>query len=160
MLMKVLVLSVLLLMLTACEGERSPISAPRPTTSSTAGIFDDLTITLELSSSSVRSGRQVDSTLKVVNNSGRTITDPACLIGSARYALVPEDDPGAELWLQPIVDCGGGFKMPDGFVGIYQDRTFPAKSGDGEPLPPGRYIAALEIDGYSERLEQPIEVTG
>jgi hypothetical protein len=95
----------------------------------------------------------------VRNDSGKTVTDPGCLIGSGRYALVPVNDPGAELWLDPVVDCSGPFRMPDGFTDRYSGPRFPARTKYGEALPPGDYIATLQIEGYSERLTQPVAVT-
>lgn len=123
------------------------------------GRFDELTITLELKASSVQSGGEVGSSLTVRNDSGETIVDPSCLIGAGRYALVPVDDPDAELWLQPVVDCSGTFKMADGFMERSAGPTFLARTKHGEALPPGEYTATLEIEGYSERLEEPIKVT-
>ena len=38
--------------------------------------------------------------------------------------------------------------------------TFYARTKYGEPLPPGDYLAALEIRGLSERVEYPVTVTG
>lgn len=84
--------------------------------------------------------------------------DPACVIGSGRYALVPIDDPDPELWLRPVVDCQGPTEMRDGYRDRSSGRTFFARTKHGEPLPPGDYIAALEIEGYSERLEVPVKV--
>jgi hypothetical protein len=67
-------------------------------------------------------------------------------------------DPDAELWLQPVVDCGGPFKMRDGFLERSSGPTFPARTQQGESLEAGSYIASLAIEGYSDRLEVPIEV--
>ena len=84
--------------------------------------------------------------------------DPGCVIGSGRYALIPVDDPEAELWLQPVVDCQGPTKMRDGYRDRSSGPTFRARTKHGDPLPSGRYIATLEIEGYSERLQVPVEV--
>jgi hypothetical protein len=165
MLIRLLALS---LLLSACGGatgsdlaSQSQTATPTPTENEapTSGRFDGLTITLELKASSVPSGDEVGSSLTVRNDSGETIVDPSCLIGAGRYALVPVDDPDADLWLQPVVDCSGVFKMPDGFIERSAGPTFPARTKHGEALPPAEYIATLEIEGYSERLEEPIEVT-
>ncbi|HEV3471915.1 MAG TPA: hypothetical protein VG408_01740 [Actinomycetota bacterium] len=94
------------------------------------------------------------------NDSGKTIIDPECVIGSGRYALVPVDDPDAELWLEPVVDCGQAFRMPDGFIDRSGGPTFPARTKYGDPLPPGDYLATLKIEGYSKPLQEPVEVTG
>lgn len=143
----------------ATQGQPTHFATPTEKKAPAAGKFDGLTITLVLKASSVPSGGTVGSTLMVRNDSGETIIDPACRIGSGRYALVPVDDPDAELWLQPVADCPDAFKMPDGFDERYVGPSFPATTKTGEALAPGQYIATLEIDGYSERLEESIEVT-
>lgn len=157
----------IVVLLSACQSTTAPAPVTQaPSTTSTPtqrqrvapGHFDGLTITLELKALSVRSGATIGSTLTVRNDSGKTIIDPECVIGSGRYALVPVDDPDAELWLQPVVDCSGAFKMPDGFIERSAGPTFRATTKHGEALPPGQYIATLEIEGYSERLQQPVEV--
>lgn len=152
------------LLLSACgDGATSAVQkgveTPAVHPTKRPGMFDPLTIRLELKADSVPSGGQVGAVLIVSNNSGRTVVDPDCRLGAGRYALVPVDDPGAELWLQPVVDCSGPFEMPDGFSERYGGKTFPARTKFGDALPPGDYIAALEIQGFSERLEQPVEVT-
>lgn len=165
MLVRLLALSLLLSVCGGATGSapatQGQTDSPSPTENKAgaAGRFDGLTITLELKASSVPSGGEVGSTLTVRNDSGETVVDPSCLVGAGRYALVPVDDPDAELWLQPVVDCSGAFKMPDGFMERSAGPTFPARTKHGEALPPGEYIAMLEIEGYSERLEEPIEVT-
>jgi hypothetical protein len=163
--LRLLVLS--LLVMPGCAaptGSASPVqitATPIPTENdpTIGGRLDGLTIILELNDSAVPSGGTVGSSLAVRNDSGKTIIDPACRIGSGRYALVPVDDPDAELWLQPVVDCADAFKMPDGFSDRYAGPIFPARTKYGEALPPGRYVATLEIMGYTERLQQPIEIT-
>jgi hypothetical protein len=166
MFIRSLVISLLLLTACGAEARPAPVSGgPTTATSSppekkaTAGRFDGLTIHLELEASSVSSGREVGSSLTVRNGSGELVVDPKCLLGSGRYALVPIEEPGAELWLQPVVDCGARLKMPDGFTDRYSGPTFPARTQYGDPLPPGDYVATLEIEGYPELLGQPIEVT-
>ena len=157
----------LLLLLPACGSAAAPatpgksVAGATPTPSATAppGALDGLKIRLELEASSLPAGGTVGSSLTVKNDSGKTITDPSCLIASGRYALVPVDDPDAELWLQPVADCPDALKMPDGFRDRYAGPDFPANTKYGEPLPPGDYIATLEIEEYSERLQQPVEVT-
>jgi hypothetical protein len=156
------------LALTACQASTdssyaAPPVGPRTVTSTetdeTPPIFDELDIRLELKASSVRAGDQVGSFLTVRNRSGGTVTDPRCLLASGRYALVPVDDPEAELWQQIVVDCGGPFKMSSGFSDRWAGPSFLARTKFGEALPPGDYIATLEIKGYSQRLAEPIEIT-
>lgn len=145
---------------TACDyfmvGRSSP-PAPGHTAAVTSGELDGLTIVLKLAASSIRSGGSVASTVTVKNHSGATITDPSCLLAAYGFALVPENDPEADLWGRVIVDCGGGFKMPDGFIDTKSGPTFPARTDRGYPLAPGNYLATLEIDGH--RVAVPIEVT-
>jgi hypothetical protein len=116
-------------------------------------------MTLELDETSVRTGGEIESRLLIQNRSGKTVTDPGCLIAAGRYALVPMDEPDAELWLAPVVDCQGAFATPDGFKKSYSGPTFPAATKFGDPLPPGRYIASLKIEGLSGRLERHVVVT-
>ncbi len=142
-----------------------------------------LELALAFGTTEVTTGEELPSRLTVRNASGHDITDPACIIGSGRYALVPAEEPDAELWLQPIVECNGPFVYTDGFVAEYDGPTFPARTMYGEPLSPGDYIAVLETDarrratsnfgdpipppdnpadldadGLSQRLEYPIRV--
>jgi hypothetical protein len=49
--------------------------------------------------------------------------------------------------------------MRDGFTASYGDLVFPARTKFGEALPPGRYVAAIEYQGLSRRLQVPVEVT-
>lgn len=120
--------------------------------------FDDLDLALRLDSSTVASGAEIAGELIVVNRSGDEVVDPGCWLAASRSALVPADDPGAELWRQVVVDCGGPNTIHPG------DRqtdvlTFVAATKYGDPLPPGDYVAAVEYRGLSRRLEVPVEVT-
>lgn len=150
----------LLLLLVACGGAQgSARDSSERAGGATARRFDALTLSLKLEKTSVPSGGEIESELVIQNRSGKRITDPGCLLGAGRYALVPVDDPAAELWLVPVVDCQGPFVMGDGFSESYSGPTFLAATKFGDPLPPGRYIASLEIEGRSDRLEQPVDVT-
>lgn len=121
------------------------------------GRFDALSISIRLDSRHVASGNTVRGRLVVVNDSGHSVVDPSCHIAEGRYALVPADEPDAELWLRPLTDCGGPQSMPPGFR-EESDRDFPARTKFGEPLPPGEYLAVLEIAGLSQRLSYPVTV--
>jgi hypothetical protein len=88
----------------------------------------------------------------------RTVVDPSCVISEGRYALVPADDLDAELWVRPMTDCSGPHAMPPGFRGESRGPDFPAHTKFGEPLPPGEYLAVLEIEGLSQRLSYPVTV--
>ena len=121
--------------------------------------FDGLDIDLDFPTVEVPSGGELTSRMRVANNSGRTVVDPSCLIGSARYALVPVDEPDPDLWLRPVVDCGGPYPMPDGYEDSHDGPAFPATDRFGEPLVPGRYLAVVAIDGRTEPLRYPVTVT-
>jgi hypothetical protein len=121
--------------------------------------LDGLDVRLDLGDS-VASGGELRSQLIVENPSGHDIVERGCQLGTGRYALVPVDDPDAELWIQPEVDCGGDWVIPDGFADTYDGPTFPATTRFGDPLPPGDYLAVVEIDGLRERLSYPVRVTG
>lgn len=121
--------------------------------------FDDLDLTLELESTTVASGAELDGELVVENRSGEKVVDPGCWLAASKAALVPPDDPDAELRLQVVVDCGGPNTIHPGD----EQRdvlTFVAATKYGDPLPPGDYVAAVEYRGLSRRIEVPVEVTG
>ena len=59
---------------------------------------EGLDLALTFPTTEVTAGEELPSTLTIKNSSGHDITDPACIIGSGRYALVPADEPDAELW--------------------------------------------------------------
>jgi hypothetical protein len=88
----------------------------------------------------------------------RTVVDPTCVISEGRYALVPADDLDAELWVRPMTDCSGPHAMPPGFREESRGPDFPAHTRFAEPLPPGEYLAVLEIEGLSQRLSYPVTV--
>ena len=120
--------------------------------------FDPLAVSLTLSSDRVASGKTLRNRLVVENPSDQSVTDPGCLIGTGRYALVPANDPDAELWRQPVADCGGPYEMKPGFREASHGPSFPAHTKYGDPLPSGKYLAVLEIEGLSQRLEYPVAV--
>lgn len=121
--------------------------------------FDALDISVVLKSNRVASGKSLYSRLIVDNASDTAVVDPACWIGTGAYALVPVSDPDAEVWVQPVADCGGPYAMKPGFHAEYSGPDFPAHTKYGDPLPPGEYLAVLEIRGLSQRLEYPVTVT-
>ena len=116
-------------------------------------------MTLELNASEVPAGRAVGSHITVRNDSGRAVRDPGCVLAAFRFALVPVDDPDAELWGQVITDCAGAFVIKPGYVDRYSGPTFQATDKFGDPLPPGEYIATVTLDLRSEPLTQPVTVT-
>jgi hypothetical protein len=120
--------------------------------------FDSLSITLVLPSDHVPSGKSLPSRMIVQNPSDATVIDPDCHIGAGRFGLVPVDDPDADVWVQPVIDCGGPYTMKPGFRDEHMGPEFPAHTKYGDPLPPGEYLAVLEIQGLSQRLEYPVTV--
>lgn len=121
--------------------------------------FDDLTMRLELESTTVESGAEFTGRLIVENRSGRNVVDPGCWLTASSAGVVPPDDPDAELWLQVVVDCAGPHTIRPG-----EDQehvlTFVAATKYGDPLPPGDYVVAVEYRGLSRRIEVPVRVTG
>ncbi len=153
------------LVLTGCDTEATQSSTPRatetpaPSSTKASQPFDRLTIELELRSTIVTSGGSVGSRLIVRNESGRPVTDPGCRLYAPSYGLIPADDPDAELWGQVVVDCSGPFTFKPGYVDRSVGPTFQAADKFGDPLPPGEYLAGMALEGLSERILVPIEVT-
>ncbi len=139
---------------TAAQNPDTPVSSPAASNG-----FERLDIELSAPEPKVMGGRSLTVRLRIRNDSGETVTDPGCVLGSGPHGLVPADDRGAELWQQIVIDCSGPMPMPDGFDEEYGEFTFYARTNTGDPLPPGKYVAAMEIDGYPGRLEAPVTVT-
>jgi hypothetical protein len=131
---------------------------PSPQSKRTDLPFDSLTISVHLRVGRVVSGHTLHSRLVVENRSRKTIVDPSCAIGTGRYALVPVEQPHAELWVQPVADCGGLHTMQPGYRDVSSGPSFPARTKYGKALRPGDYLAVLAIDGLSERLAYPVTV--
>ncbi len=84
--------------------------------------------------------------------------DPACLVGNASYALVPANQPDTPAWVTAGDYCDAEFLFYDGFVDISEGPRIPAVSQSGEPLPPGEYLAVIDIPLRSERVVLPVTV--
>ena len=121
-----------------------------------AEVFGGLWIALEVPPS-VRTGDKLMTTLRVENRYGGPVVDPGCQLSATRHALVPVDDPDAELWSVVTIDCSGPFTYEAGAASEFQGPSFAASTKYGEPLPPGNYLATVEVAG--ERLTYPVEVT-
>jgi hypothetical protein len=120
------------------------------------GPLDGLTVTLELDHTSLKPGGQTRSTFTVENRTDEPITDPGCRFGSASYDLVPADDPDAELTRAAVVDCSGPFTYGAGYKEKFSGPDFVAAyMVESEPMRPGDYLAAVDIEGFSERLSVP-----
>ena len=148
----------------ACGDATEPRASGGDATSTRSAVmsegerFDPLAISLTLHSNRVASGKTLRSRLAVANPSAHSVTDPRCLIATGRYALVPLHNSNAELWEQPISDCGGPHEMEPGFRDESDGPSFLAHTKYGDPLPVGKYLAVLEIQGLSQRLEYPVTV--
>jgi hypothetical protein len=139
---------------------RPSVASPAESSATPAtGRFDALSIFLTLRSRTVQQGKTLRSRATIANNSQGTVVDPACVIAEGRYALVSVDQPDAELWVRPMTDCGGPVRMPPGYRDEYRGPDFFARTKFGEPLPPGEYLAVLDIRGLSQRLEYPVTIT-
>lgn len=165
---RALIAAAVALILIACD--RSPTrDEPEPTAAAPAPItsqtphgrqrFDRLTLELRLKTTTVATGKNIGSQLEIENRSERPVVDPSCLLSSPSFALVPADDPDAELWSSIVVDCNGPFTMEAGFVSMREGPTFRATDKLGDPLPPGDYIATMQLPGRTEPLTVPVEVT-
>ncbi|MBW3595576.1 MAG: hypothetical protein KY391_08365, partial [Actinobacteria bacterium] len=111
--------------------------------------FDRLTMSLELRSNEVVTGGRIPSTVSVKNETQRPVVDPGCALYAYSYALVPVDQPDAELWGQVIVDCAGSRVLKAGYIDRYKGPTFAATDKFGEPLPVGEYLAVMELQERS-----------
>ena len=158
-----IMLAVLVLMVGAsCSEEQDPSLSASSTGSPTGSDpqpFDRLSITLELTRTEVQAGGQIGSRLVVENHSGEPVTDPGCLLSAPSFALIPVDDPDAELWGQIVVDCSGPTTMGPGFEDRFSGPTFRATDKYGDPLPSGDYLAALELQRSSKRFTVPVSIT-
>lgn len=139
---------------------------PDPTTTTEAGggradvpahaeVFGGLSVRL-LVPPSVQTGGELNTTMHIENRSDSPVTDPGCQLSNTRHALIPVDQPDAELWTVTMTDCGGPFAYEPGVVDDFAGPTFQAATKDGHPLPPGDYLAVWEVDG--QRLEYPVGV--
>ena len=121
--------------------------------------FDRLTMALHLEKDEVQPGGSIGSQVEIKNDSDRAVTDPGCLLYAFRFALVPADDPEAELWGQVVIDCSGPVTIGSGQEDSYRGPTFHANDKFGDPLPVGDYLAVMELDKRSERFVVPVSVT-
>ncbi len=120
-------------------------------------------MTLELEVDRVRPDGRIASKLIIQNNTDETIVDPGgCTIGGARWGIAPRADPGAALSHSVTIDCSDkDYFFEPGDRESRDGPTFEAADRPGgDPLKPGEYFAAVEIDGRSQRLLVPVLVEG
>ena len=120
--------------------------------------FDQLTMSLELRSTEVAPGGKIASAVSVENETRKPVTDPGCALYAYSFALVPADQPDAELWGQVVVDCAGRRVLKSGYVDRYAGPTFRATDKYGDPLPVGEYLAVMELQYRSKRFVEPVSV--
>jgi hypothetical protein len=159
----------LLLVLAACGGsdssaESEPAGAPAAPESVTTspedgGKIDGLTLRLVLDRNVLGPNDQTGATLLVQNDTDKPIVDPGCFVGAGEFGIVPADDPNADLEYSIVVDCAGPYTFKPGFGDKYESYTFRAATIEGEALPPGDYLASLQLQGYSKRVSAPTTVT-
>lgn len=135
--------------------EALPAATPEPRDE---GRFDGLRFSIELESDTVRAGAELEGTVVIENRTGEEVVDPSCWLYASSSAIVPPDDPGAELWGQVVVDCAGPNRIEPGET-VRDTISFVAATKFGDPLPPGDYVAAVEYRGLSRRLEAAVTVT-
>ena len=171
--MKTLAVAALALVLVACDADadrpevkstaalpQSPSTAiPQQSPVSTDRRFDKLTIELILESRSVSAGCKIRSEVVVRNETKKPVTDPSCRLSGVSFGLIPIDEPDAELWGQIVTDCGGPFVFRPGYKDRSAGPDFHATDKFGDPLAPGEYLAAMQIEGRSERITVPVQVT-
>jgi hypothetical protein len=139
----------------AAGGRRVEVTTPLYA----GGPLDGLTVTLELVRTTVPSGGRTRSTFTIENRTDQPITDPGCRFAAAAHDLIPADEPDAELSRAAVVDCAGPFTFTPGYRDRYTGPDFiAAHMVEGEPMPPGEYLAAVDIQGFSERLSVPVLV--
>lgn len=119
------------------------------------GALDQLDMELRLEAETVQAGSGVGSFLIIENRTDKPITDPECYLASPRFGIV--EDLNAELWQAIVVDCGAEYTIEPGERERLRGPVFRAATQFGEPLEPGRYLAAAQFEGRSERLV--VEVT-
>ena len=171
--MKTLAVAALALALVACDADSdrpeakstaipqaSPSTAiPQQSSGSTDRRFDQLTIELILDRRSVPAGGKIRSEVVVRNETKESVTDPSCRLFSVGFGLVPFDEPDAKLWGQIVTDCGGPFVIRPGYKDRHVGPDFHATDKFGDPLAPGEYFAAMQIEGRSDRIVVPVQVT-
>ena len=157
----------LLVIASACDAQKAdPTPAPTQASSPSPAPaevrkrrpFDRLTMELHLRTDRVRPGGVIHSQVELKNDSRHAVTDPGCLLYAYRFALVPADDPAAELWGQVVVDCSGPFVVRPGHIDSYRGPSFRATDRFGDPLPVGEYLAVMELEKRSERFVEPVTI--
>lgn len=108
---------------------------------------------------SVQSGGSIASTLKVANYSKSDVTVPVCSLGSYGFGLIPLDTSDVPTPMQIWADCDGDLQVAAGTQRSRVGPTFRAVTPSGNSLPPGQYLAVMELRDRSERLVYPVVIT-
>ena len=119
--------------------------------------LDELIMKLRLERDRIAPGRGVGSTFIVRNETGEAIIDRNCALLSVRFGIVKS--PNAQLYQAIVGNCGEPRRILPGTKLVLRGPRFTATSSSGEPLAPGQYLAVVKMEGRSERLIAPVEVT-
>lgn len=121
------------------------------------GTLDDLTYQLEPRQAETVSGRDVRTRLLISNESDRHVIRPPCFLfsGEDRWGLLPIDRSDAAVSQTAVANC---FQQPTLLPpGHVEELIGPEISSRFKGhLPPGRYLAALDLFGVTERLTVPV----
>lgn len=137
------------------SGHSQPVrTAPGPAPSRQE-VLGGLTVEL-IVPATVRSGSKIRTAVRAVNESGHPVIDPRCVLGNSRSALVPVEEPDAELWGRTMTQCADQHTYEPGASEEFGGPSFPATDMFGSPLPVGEYLASWEVDG--KRFQYPVTV--
>lgn len=110
--------------------------------------LDPLTFTLLLGTPR---GDRLPSRLRVENNSGDTVTDPACLVfANYSFGVVRATQPGTTLKGRVETRCSGPQRIPNGYSETSKGPTFLLRG-----FPSGEYLATIDFgNARSDRLSE------
>ena len=137
----------------------TPPSSSPPPSSGVAGSLSELDLRLELDDTTLAPGASTQIYLSVENDTDHTIVDPACVLASYEFGLVPADQPDGPLFGRSVADCAaGGFPMLPGHRERHTAAVIEARAPEGGPLPPGDYLAVLRHRDGIPQVSAPLTV--
>lgn len=146
------------------EDFRNPdlfLPLPRPEPGPNPDV-DDLELTLEVTSTAVRSGGRLRTALLVRNPTNDPIPDPTCVVaGGYGIGLATPDEPEVFVASTGVtVECAGTARFLAGSRTSIPLRAFELAGQDGEPLRPGDYLAVLKLGAGAPDVDPvPVRVT-
>ncbi|HKY15627.1 MAG TPA: hypothetical protein VJM33_11945 [Microthrixaceae bacterium] len=144
------------LVLAGCGDVNGPTDAEaRPSGSIT--VLGGLVVTITLASTTVETGAELANTMTYENPTAAEIAVHDCRLWVGASAIAATGDPAPDLWLQPVVDCGGTMVVEPGGAWTGPGPTFLARTKYGQPLKPGTYEAVYQLEDQMLRL--PVIVT-